>query len=250
MRGLYLAMVVLVLLGSCKKASEFRPLGQSLGSIETTTEELGPDLEERKIVVDVAPQSVGPNLKNDKPLAPLAGPTDFPQPFIPAVPPDAYGEDDLEGFLPSARILAVPFSVCGNGVAEPREQCDDGNFDNQDGCNVLCLFPICGNGLLEANEECDDNNNISGDGCTQDCIYERCGNGRIDKLPFKDDAGSDVYEECDDGNHKAGDTCSPCCLFEMCGNSIIDPDEDCDDGNTTSGDGCSSWCKFETAISS
>jgi len=32
----------------------------------------------------------------------------------------------------------VPPDVCGNGVLEPGETCDDGNFQNHDGCDNLC----------------------------------------------------------------------------------------------------------------
>src|SRR4051812_2280348 len=30
--------------------------------------------------------------------------------------------------------------VCGNGVREGSEQCDDGNLRNLDGCSALCKF--------------------------------------------------------------------------------------------------------------
>jgi len=32
--------------------------------------------------------------------------------------------------------------------------------------------PVCGNGILEGNEACDDGNNVSGDGCTMFCSLE------------------------------------------------------------------------------
>lgn len=153
------------------------------------------------------------------------------------MPPVGGPNDDffLDGGLPIT-TFAVPAAVCGNGELEPTEQCDDGNFDNQDGCNVLCRFNLCGNGLLEKFEECDDNNNLDGDGCSRDCIYEVCGNKRVE-----------TGEQCDDGNRVAGDGCSPCCLFERCGNGVLDPGEQCDDGNKSSGDGCSDCCMIEPA---
>ncbi len=33
-----------------------------------------------------------------------------------------------------------PESSCGNGVLEPGEDCDDANFDNEDGCNAGCVL--------------------------------------------------------------------------------------------------------------
>lgn len=77
--------------------------------------------------------------------------------------------------------------LCGNGVIEKSEECDDGNLINGDGCNHFCFLEPhctfnntdpdspphinctshCGNGIIEADllEECDDGNNINGDGC-------------------------------------------------------------------------------------
>lgn len=155
-----------------------------------------------------------------------------PNPF-PAGPPvptdDDFGDGDFFGAGPS-----IPYGVCGNGRVDFKEQCDDGNEDNTDGCNILCGFPECGNGVQEKNEECDDGNTADGDGCNHRCDFERCGNKCLD-----------FNEECDDGNLEPGDGCSPCCLFERCGNKVIDPKEECDDGNTDDGDGCSSCCVRE-----
>lgn len=37
---------------------------------------------------------------------------------------------------------------------------------------VLCPAPVCGNGIQESGEQCDDGNTISGDGCHSDCTLE------------------------------------------------------------------------------
>jgi cysteine-rich repeat protein len=70
------------------------------------------------------------------------------------------------------------------------EECDDGNFENADGCDFavcdqptipelpsashlcrLCVVGVtgCGNGVVDAGEACDDGNAINGDSCNPDC---------------------------------------------------------------------------------
>ena len=96
-------------------------------------------------------------------------------------------------------------SVCGDGIVQEGEGCDDGNLDNEDGCSENCTAEArCGDGRLDAGEQCDDGNLDNGDGCSENCTVEaRCGDGRID-------AG----EECDDGNLDNEDGCSERCTVE------------------------------------
>ncbi len=67
-------------------------------------------------------------------------------------------------------------SVCGNGVVESGEQCDDDNTVNGDGCSASCQveppLPVCGNGVVESGEQCDDDNTVNGDGCSASCQVE------------------------------------------------------------------------------
>ncbi|MEQ9467020.1 MAG: MopE-related protein [Ekhidna sp.] len=96
-------------------------------------------------------------------------------------------------------------AVCGDGVLDIGEVCDDGNGMSGDGCNDTCQSDeTCGNGYVDVGEVCDDGNTVSGDGCNATCQSD-----------------------------------------ETCGNGIVDDCEDCDDGNTTSFDGCSSICENE-----
>lgn len=77
-------------------------------------------------------------------------------------------------------------SICGNGVVEDGEACDDGNSVNGDGCSADCkaiepgyvcyegkpceqVSGVCGNGKVDDGEACDDGNQVSGDGCSADC---------------------------------------------------------------------------------
>lgn len=65
--------------------------------------------------------------------------------------------------------------VCGNGITEPGEGCDDGNISAGDGCAPDCTAETpgtCPNGILESPEKCDDNNTVNGDGCSDQCLIE------------------------------------------------------------------------------
>ena len=139
-------------------------------------------------------------------------------------------------------------NLCGNGIVDAGEACDDGNTKNGDGCSSQCKVEqadaVCGNGKKEVGEQCDDNNLIDGDGCSARCLLERitvdepvCGNGKLEN-----------EEECDDENLTNGDGCSSQCTLEqsaVCGNGRLEMGEACDDNNTLDGDGCSSTCQIE-----
>jgi cysteine-rich repeat protein len=127
--------------------------------------------------------------------------------------------------------------VCGDGVAEGMEACDDGNVTPGDGCDEFCQLENCGDGIVQASlgEECDDSNTASQDGCSSLCLNEFCGDTVVQ-------AG--LGEVCDDGNTISGDGCTDLCAVEFCGDNIVQAalGEACDDGNATSGDGCNSIC--------
>src|SRR5262245_63783416 len=46
-------------------------------------------------------------------------------------------------------------TVCGDGVTQPGEMCDDGKGDDTDGCRNNCTIPHCGDRILDAGETCD-----------------------------------------------------------------------------------------------
>src|SRR5579863_5408414 len=142
------------------------------------------------------------------------------------------GGGNRVGLDASAIELGNP-ALCGNGVLDPGEQCDEGSNQNDPGCTKLCQIEqgwscptpgqpcvrteVCGNGILEPPEGCDDGNTTSGDGCSSTCTVEtgwRC------PVPGK-----------------------PC--VPICGDCMIEGGETCDDCNTTNGDGCSSTCQVE-----
>ncbi len=147
---------------------------------------------------------------------------------------------DDGGVEPRDGCSATCRSECGNGQLDGSEQCDDGNPWDGDGCSALCTFePGCGDSLVQAEllEDCDDgaNGESFADGCRDDCSANACGDGRLD-----------LGEECDDGGLVAGDGCDPGCFDEdgaaTCGNGVLEAGEVCDDGGLVDGDGCDSSC--------
>jgi cysteine-rich repeat protein len=164
-------------------------------------------------------------------------------------------------------------AVCGNGIVEPGEECDDGNTADCDGCSNACtIVEGCGDGVVCGTEQCDDGNTTSCDGCSSPCTIETgllCGDGitnaacgeecdppvpgRCDaqchRIPYCGDGIVDPGEQCDDGNTVDCDACSNACTVPTgCGDGIVCGTEECDDGDTTSCDGCSATCMVEAPV--
>jgi len=106
--------------------------------------------------------------------------------------------------------------VCGDSMQCGSEQCDDGNFDDGDGCDSTCRTTGCGSGARTVGESCDDGNGINGDGCDNNCKFSGCGNGAV--------GGT---EACDDGNRVNGDGCDNNCTVTACGNGVPTAGETC-----------------------
>jgi cysteine-rich repeat protein len=63
------------------------------------------------------------------------------------------------GAMGNTVSVACQRPVCGDGYLNEQagEDCDDGNFENNDGCVRDCRLAICGDGLIqEGVEQCDD----------------------------------------------------------------------------------------------
>jgi cysteine-rich repeat protein len=125
-----------------------------------------------------------------------------------------------------------PDAVCGNGVIEGDEECDDGNQDNTDTCVEGCKNAVCGDGFIGPGEACDDGNAVDDDDCTNACAAVTCGDGVVQD-----------GEACDDGNADNTDDCLTTCVFASCGDGFVHEGvEACDDGNADNTDDCTTLC--------
>ncbi|RMD85130.1 MAG: hypothetical protein D6815_02575 [Candidatus Dadabacteria bacterium] len=111
-------------------------------------------------------------------------------------------DSDGDGWLDGAEVEAgtnpldpteSPRAVCGNGVIEVGEQCDDGNASNGDACLNSCLLAYCGDGYLwRGVEDCDDgaaNSDAVEVGCGSGCVYRAaCGDANGDGVVTAADA--------------------------------------------------------------
>ncbi|CAD8042787.1 unnamed protein product [Paramecium primaurelia] len=164
--------------------------------------------------------------------------------------------------------------ICGDGLIAINsiELCDDGNFNEIDGC-YQCLFecipycffcsdkntclqcqefftlvdnsciPICGDGIvINSLEDCEDGNNLPCDGCYQcklSCIQncEVCQLGGCEKCNLGYQINDNFCEKVVEEEIQNQD--------QFCGDGIIQNNESCDDFNSINLDGCSSTCKVE-----
>jgi len=124
-------------------------------------------------------------------------------------------------------------TVCGDGVVEGDEVCDDGGESAT--CNDDCTAAACGDGVLNetAGEVCDGGGRSAS--CNADCTLAECGDGVVNAA-----AG----ETCDDGGETA--TCNIDCSTAMCGDGVL---------NATAGEACddsgeSAACNVDCTVAS
>jgi large repetitive protein len=173
-------------------------------------------------------------------------------------PSDCPGTDTV------CRTRTCSAGVCGVNFAPTTTLCGTGQACDGAG-NCVTVPPVCGNGIVEPGEQCDDGNTLSGDGCSSTCQVEagyQCTGQPSVCTPIPAVCGNGIVEpgeQCDDGNLVSGDGCSSTCQVEpgyqcvgqpsvcvtSCGDGIVAGAEQCDDGNLVSGDGCSSTCQVE-----
>lgn len=64
----------------------------------------------------------------------------------------------------SVDVEVLPIQICGDGITDTGEECDDGNNVNNDGCSENCKTEYCGDGVVQIGEACDGTPN-----CELDC---------------------------------------------------------------------------------
>lgn len=141
----------------------------------------------------------------------------------------------LLGVLLAASSCSSPvrMPVCGNGVVEGRELCDDGNLTPGDGCDENCL--------LESREQCDNGEDDDGDGSADcadpDCATNpHCLGSEICTNGFDDDGDGEI--DCDDSDCFDSVDCRQ---TERCDNGLDDDGDgqtDCDDSDCVGHPAC------------
>lgn len=119
---------------------------------------------------------------------------------------------------------------CGNGIVDPKEQCDDKNAVDDDGCKSDCTFTCVATSDAGTDPVCDDGNPCNG--------AETCNDQHVCAPGTTAPNGT----SCGAGNLCLNGECITPNL--QCGDGTKSGTEECDDGNDVDGDGCDSDCKF------
>jgi cysteine-rich repeat protein len=154
-------------------------------------------------------------------------------------------------------VVAAAHAGCGGSDSGGLAPTDDGGTDATTGDGGH----VCGNGVVEPPEYCDNGaNNGPGKGCERDCTFTcttDTGNGlpgltRCTADPCKGTLTCAADHTCAYGQAPpAGTSCGTgkiCrngqCTPAVCGDGIVEPPEECDDGGTNGTGGCTTSCKL------
>ncbi len=132
---------------------------------------------------------------------------------------------------------AEPCSCCGDGVAEPSEECDYGASNSNttpDACRTNCYKPSCGDNVADTGETCDgtDLGTTACSSCRDEADAEPCS--------CCGDGVKEPSEECDNGatnSNTTPDACRTNCHKPSCGDNVADTGETCD-GTDAGTSGC------------
>ena len=196
-------------------------------------------------------------------------------------------DDDVDLQQDTAVTLVADSNSCTSTKCEV--YCDSG-YEISDGQCVEIMSPVCGDGLIEGTETCDDSNTDGGDGCSSICLVESgytcSGEPSTCQVTPGIEICNDGIDNDNDGNRDCRDTdcigdafcmnlragrqcvddadCSSnncidsICKLVVCGDGVIDTGEQCDgadlnsqtcqtqgfDSGTLS---CDNSCNFDTS---
>jgi cysteine-rich repeat protein len=105
-----------------------------------------------------------------------------------AGPPPPDGQSCGPGAVCKGGVCSL--TSCGDGVVDPAagEQCEP---PNTPGCDAMCkkvAIVVCGNGVRDAGEQCDDGNTKNLDGCDASCKFEQDQRANYLTMQFATDA--------------------------------------------------------------
>lgn len=146
---------------------------------------------------------------------------------------------------PRKRFFRADRTTCGDGIVDlaAGEECEPPGVA---ACDAACRFPsICGDGIVDSGEECDDRNDTDGDGCSAACRVEPCARctgapsvcvHEPDGLPCDDGLFCNGIDTCRAGECSVhtGDPCAgaDCNTCQEHTDSCVDPP-----GTVCAGDG-------------
>jgi cysteine-rich repeat protein len=142
-------------------------------------------------------------------------------------------------------VVVVMAAACGDNL-KPK--------DPQDAGIDVPVF-LCGNGVIDGTEQCDDGtaNGTPGARCTTQCIWTCLDDTWCADTDPCNGAETCVDHACVAGTEQAdGTTCGDsklcrngACTDAVCGDMFTTaPNEECDDANSMTGDGCDNNCKY------
>ncbi len=138
-------------------------------------------------------------------------------------------EDDYVPPASDEEVITIVAGPCGNGIADPGEDCATCPGDvpcgpGEECADGECQPPICGNGAIGPGETCatcpQDVPCGPGEECAGGVCQPICGNGAVD--PGEDCATCPQDVPCGPGEECASGVCQP-----ICGNAEFDPGENC-----------------------
>jgi|GEM_PF-959261 cysteine-rich repeat protein len=133
--------------------------------------------------------------------------------------------------------------ICGEyeyQLSRYRSCPDDCAWDTSGGDWSSCVAgdQVCGNGVLEGSEECDDGNTSNNDACTGQCRLNVCGDEYVYTGAESCDRGSENGQSCEAGYEGTCQYCTGQCEYmtrsgSYCGDGVINGSELCDGDDLT-----------------